>query len=162
MNKKISVILTFFVALFVIFAMSCKTAPLTTREDTNAAFKAVYDEFRKNLVSDGAKSHTVAPGENLSIISKKYYGEDRGYYFPLIMLASSDIILDPDLIQPNMKLTIPDYKKNIEDAGSRAAMKSYFKEIAGVYKRKGNKTVEAKLLEISKNIAVLPKDSKAK
>lgn len=49
--------------------------------------------------------HTVESGENLSKISKQYYGKSSQYM--KIFNANTDQLKNPDLIQPGQKLTIP-------------------------------------------------------
>ncbi len=142
-------------AAFAIFAaVSCKSSP-ATQEQLNMAFENVYETYESSLILDGAKTHTVQAGDTLSLIAKRYYGSGKGYYFPVIMLASSDVVLDPDLIAPGMVLKVPDLDKNLSNPVSRSKMKSYFKEIAGVYKKKGTETaltVRAELLEIADSL----------
>lgn len=132
--------------------ISCSSTKEVSQEQVNAAFEEVYDEFAKILILDGAKNYTVESGDNLSSIAKRMYGDDKGYYFPVIMLASSATILDPDLIQPGMQLTIPDLNKNLANPVAKEKLKDYFKEIASVYKKKGNATVQGALLDISKSL----------
>jgi hypothetical protein len=43
-------------------------------------------------------------------------------------------VIDPDLIRPGMKLTIPDLQKNLNDKDARAELKSFLLDIANVYK----------------------------
>ena len=49
--------------------------------------------------------HTVVSGDNLSKISKKYYGKSSQYM--KIFNANTDQLKNPDVIQPGQKLTIP-------------------------------------------------------
>ncbi|QQO10048.1 LysM peptidoglycan-binding domain-containing protein [Breznakiella homolactica] len=136
----------------VLLAVSCATSGEFSQDDANAAFKKVYNRYRSSLILDGAKSYEVVKGDTLSAITVKYYGSDKGYYFPLIMLASSDVVLDPDLIEPGMKLSIPDLQKNLDDPEARGKMKVFFSDIAGVYNKKGNTAMEQKLLEIADSL----------
>ena len=76
------------------------------------------------------------------------------YYFPLIMVASSNVS-DPELISPGAKLVIPDYNANINDKAQAAKLKPYFKDIANVYKQKktpGAPDIREQLLIISENL----------
>jgi nucleoid-associated protein YgaU len=54
----------------------------------------------------GGKIYTVKKGDNLSKISKQFYG-DPGKW-KKIHAANSDKIPNPDLIHPGLQLTIPD------------------------------------------------------
>ncbi|ULQ60833.1 LysM peptidoglycan-binding domain-containing protein [Brucepastera parasyntrophica] len=132
--------------------LSCATNKEYTQDEVNTAFEKVYDKYVSSLILDGAKTYQVVEKDTLSAITVKYYGSDKGYYFPVIMLASSDVVLDPDLIKPGMKLTVPDLQKNLDNPASRAKMKSFFKEIATVYQKKGNLFIRDKLNEIADSL----------
>ena len=49
--------------------------------------------------------HTVKSGETLGKIAKHYYGDPMKY--KQIFQANSDILKNPDLINPNQELVIP-------------------------------------------------------
>ncbi|MDR2898675.1 MAG: LysM peptidoglycan-binding domain-containing protein [Spirochaetaceae bacterium] len=140
------------VLLMVALAVSCASTKEATQEDMNEAFDKVYDKYRSSLILDGAATHTVVSGDTLSKIAQTYYGAEKGYHFPVIMLASSEIVLDPDMIRPGMELTVPDLQKNLDDPLSRSNIKAYFKDVAKVYEMKGNATVQTRLVEISQSL----------
>ena len=52
-----------------------------------------------------AKTHTVKPGDTLSEISEKYYGDADEYM--RIFYANRDKLDDPDMIQVGQELVIP-------------------------------------------------------
>ena len=133
--KKALFALTLILSMVVIFA--CASKPITTREEIDDAFKKVYQQFRNDIILEGAGTYTVVSGDTLSKIARAQYGSSNGLYFPLIMLASSDVVLDPDEIKPDMKLTIPDLQKNLDDAKAKGKIKSFLVEIAKVYDRRG-------------------------
>lgn len=149
------------VAISLLF-VSCASTPTKTaeedaktQENVNQAFEEVYNHFNQMLIMDGAKDYKVKSGDTLSSIAKDFYGKDNGYYFPLIMLASSQTILDPDKIEPNMVLTVPDLQKNLNDTSVHQSMKKYFNEIADVYKTKTTATAKKtreELLNIAKQL----------
>ena len=87
-----------------------------------------------DVILDGAQTHTVVAGDTLSNLSLRYYSDDL--YFPLIMLGSPGIVKDPDEIEPGMRLTIPNLRRNLDDAGAKARIKSYLVEIAAIYDRR--------------------------
>jgi Tfp pilus assembly protein FimV len=87
-----------------------------------------------DLIFDGAESYTVVKGDTLSKIARKKY--QNGFYYPLIMMASKDIVKDQDRIEPGMILTIPKLQVNLDDARARESMKKYFLETAAVTNRK--------------------------
>jgi hypothetical protein len=115
---------------------ACKSAPANEQEDVNLSFETVYSKYENRLILDGATDYEVVSGDTLTRISRTKYGSDKGYYFPLIMLASNDVVQDPDLIEPGMHLAIPDLQRNLDDPGARQAMKDFFNEIADVYAQK--------------------------
>jgi nucleoid-associated protein YgaU len=51
------------------------------------------------------QTHTVVPGDTLSKIAQKYYGDASLY--PQIFQANRDVLSDPNKISPGQKLRIP-------------------------------------------------------
>lgn len=80
------------------------------REKTEAEIRTRHEEMMeaaKQKRETQVKKHTVASGETLSGIAKKYY-DDAGKYMK-IYEANKDLIgNDPSLIQPGMELVIPE------------------------------------------------------
>jgi hypothetical protein len=109
-------------------------SPITTQEQVNDALREVYNEYRSDLILAGAKSYNVVRGDTLTAISRREY--NNGFYFPLIMLASSDVVLDPDKIEPGMKLTVPDLQRNLNDAKAKGRIKSFLNEVADIEVRR--------------------------
>jgi hypothetical protein len=137
--KKLFVCMTLCMSVMLILACASKprapdNSPITTQEQANEALREIYNEYRSDLILTGAKSHNVIKGDTLSAISRREY--NNGFYFPLIMLASSDVVLDPDLIEPGMKLTVPDLERNLNDAKARGRIKDFLREIADVEVRR--------------------------
>ena len=112
--------------LCMVFVFACKSQPKTTEE----ALKAAYDRYRSGLILEGAKEYVVSPGDTLSQISRESYG--NGLYYPIIMMASSEIVIDPDLIEPGMKLTVPDLQKNLNNDKAKTNIKKFLLEIAKI------------------------------
>jgi hypothetical protein len=121
-------------------------------EDISEAFEMVYDTYRPDLILDGAETYLVVKGDTLSAITKKHYGVTNGYFFPLIMLASSEVVLDPDLIEPDMTLTIPNLQRNLDDPKAREKIRSFLTDIAGVYEQKGSPITQKRLLELAASL----------
>jgi hypothetical protein len=115
---------------------ACKSAPAPEQEEVNLSFESVYNKYQNKLILDGATDYVVKSGDTLTRISREKYGTGKGYYFPLIMLASNDVVQDPDLIEPGMHLAVPDLQRNLDNADARQAMKEFFTDIAGVYEQK--------------------------
>lgn len=137
-----------------VFAMvSCKSA---NQEAVNSSFNKVYSAYVDAVILDGADSYVVQKGDTLTAITKKFYGDANGYYFPLIMLASHEKVADPEFIEPGMKLTIPQFEENINNKSISAKLSPYFKDIADVYKQKKSKAakdIRQNLLAISDELA---------
>jgi hypothetical protein len=87
-----------------------------------------------DLVLDGAETYTVVRGDTLSKIARSKYR--NGFYYPIIMMASSNVVKDQDKITPGMRLTIPNLQANLNDSRARASIKRYILEIAGITERK--------------------------
>jgi hypothetical protein len=123
--RKITLSVLLIVA-FSLLAFACKSQQKTAEEE----FQQVYDRYFGDLILDGADTYTVKSGDTLAGISRSVYQD--GFYFPVIMLASKDVVSDPDKIEPGMKLTIPDLKKNLDNPRARANIKSYLKDVAKI------------------------------
>jgi len=89
---------------------------------------------QSDIILEGAQSYTVASGDTLSSVSRRFYSNDN--YFPIIMLGSSGVVSDPDRIRPGARLTIPNLRRNLDDPGAKARIKNYFGEIATIYERR--------------------------
>lgn len=76
-----------------------------TAKSPKADFGGVKGSVDSTEATSGARSHTVAKGENLSKISKQYYGSPN--HWKDIFEANRDQLDDPDLIQPGQVLRIP-------------------------------------------------------
>lgn len=105
--------------------VGCKSQPKAVSDED---FKNVYERYKNDLILDGAGTYTVVKGDTLSKISREQY--QNGFFFPVIMLASSDIVLDPDKITPGMELIIPDLQANLNDARAKGSIKKFLMEIA--------------------------------
>lgn len=109
----------------VMLAASCKTTP----KDVDDLYRRLYDA-NTGLDLTGAKFYTVKPGDTLSDISRNFYGD--GFYYPVIMLASRGVVINPDKIVPGMELTIPDLERNKANANSRISMKNCLNGFADI------------------------------
>jgi len=119
---------------------------------TSGTFESVYTGFKKELNLDGAETYTVEAGDTLSAITIAAYGSDRGYYFPMIMGASSEVVTHPDKIAPGMVLTIPDFKKNVDDPIIAKRIKKWFFKVAEIYRSEDNKFVADKIQAIADSL----------
>ena len=97
-------------------------------------FLDIYDEHRDGLILDGAKSYTVKTGDTLVNIARSQYGGNNPYFFPLIMIASTDVVIDPNLLKPGDVLSVPDLNKNLADPSARATIKRLMADFAPQWK----------------------------
>jgi len=86
------------------------------------------------LILDGATKYTVVKGDTLTKIARKMYR--NAYYYPLILMASSDVVKNQDLIKPGMVLTIPKLQVNLKDPKAKEGMKTFFLKTADITERK--------------------------
>jgi phage tail protein X len=126
--------------------MSCVSTNLTEEQkDVLLAFEQVYDSYKTNFILDDAQTYTVVEGDTLPAIVRRFYGAGNGYFFPLILLASRDVVLDADFLESGMVLTIPDLQKNLDNPDTRRSLKYFLYDAADVYeKREAAETQEYK------------------
>jgi LysM repeat protein len=134
-----------------IMAMGCKSAPAAPAASAAPIAPAVpavstastipdyYDHIvvydkSTGLILDGAKEYTVKRGDTLSGIARHETG--NGFYYPIIMLSSRGTVVNPDKIEPGMKLTIPDIAKNKADENAKERMKNCLLDFANAEKFK--------------------------
>ena len=70
-----------------------------------AGIARVADRLEATKKAPAAQMHTVVPGDSLSKIAKKYYGNAAKY--PVIFEANQPMLKDPDKIYPGQVLRIP-------------------------------------------------------
>jgi nucleoid-associated protein YgaU len=70
-----------------------------------ADFSKVRGSVESTGEAAGERAHTVVAGDNLSGISRQYYGDAR--HWRALFDANRDQLDDPDLIQPGQVLRIP-------------------------------------------------------
>jgi nucleoid-associated protein YgaU len=87
-----------------------------------------------DLILSGAETYTVVRGDTLTKIARSKYG--NGFYYPLILMASSSIVKDQDKIIPGMRLTIPKLQVNLDDSRAKASLKRFILETASITERK--------------------------
>ena len=68
------------------------------------------------IPSEGKRYHVVQPGENLSMIARKYYGAGQEVHWITLYNFNQNVIGDnPDFIQPGISLEIPDLTEYLTD-----------------------------------------------
>ena len=124
--KKILFIMVLILSITLV--MGCKSKPPNDDD-----YAKLYDKCA-GLILDGAKEYTVKRGDTLNDIARREMG--NGFYYPLIMLASRGIVVNPDKILPNMKLTIPNVEINKADNKAKKSMKNCLLGFADIEKNK--------------------------
>jgi len=125
------IVLTALLIISVMLSVSCKSPP----KDMDEQYKNLYDA-NTGLDLTGASTYTVKKGDTLSEISKHAYND--GFYYPIIMLASRGVVINPDKILPGMELTLPDIERNKANPNGRKSMKNCLKGFAIIEKNKEN------------------------
>jgi isopentenyl phosphate kinase len=129
-------VLSVVLIMSVLLVMSCKTTKGTgTTAVNDDTFRRIYDRYWGDLILDGAQKYTVKSGDRLVDISRSLYSNP--YYYPVIMLASKDVVVDQDKIQPGMELTIPDLQRNLDNARAKASIKGVIVDCAKVEDDRG-------------------------
>jgi len=144
MKRAVSVVVLVISALVV---MSCKT---TKAESTDDSFRRAYDKYASHLILEGAETYTVENGDTLAHIANAQYGD--GFYYPIIMLASRHVVLDPDKIQPGMELTIPNLEANLADENAKEGVKGIILACADIEENRGRAETAAGLREHANKI----------
>jgi hypothetical protein len=96
--------------------------------------ESAYTRLQSGIITDGATVYTVRRGDTLSSIARQLYQD--GSLYPLIMMASS-VVLDPDRLVPEMRLTIPSLRTNMDDPAARESINRYFLQIAQIEEQRG-------------------------
>jgi hypothetical protein len=151
--KKFLCVIAVFLPVFLTSA--CKSTPAAAEaegEDTEVKedLLDIYNAY-PGIILDGAKDYTVKYGDTLTNIAREYYGEDNGYFFPLIMAASHLESSDPDMIIPGEKLAIPDLSATLNDPQARVQLKSLLLDIAHIYADKADTAGESRKLRYRKD-----------
>ena len=146
--KKIAFFAVLAVSVMLVF--SCKSTP----QDIEDAFNRVWNRYSNGIVMEGAQKYTVRSGDTLSRIANTQYGS--GFYYPLVMLASSDIVQDPDKIQPGMELTIPDLQRNLSDVRARSYMRSAMLECADIEESRERASTAQGLKDLAATLTLIP------
>jgi carbonic anhydrase len=116
-------------------------SPLFAQETAAPVQASGYTRFLPNLILNGSTMYTVARGDSLMSIAEKFYGTDNGFYFPLILVASSDMLTHPDRLAPGMQLEIPDLSRNINEPFARENLRKTLLAVAEVYNNRGGRLV---------------------
>jgi len=105
------------------------------------------------LVLDGAANYTVVSGDTLAEIAASRYGGTNMYFFPLIRVANSSVVSDPDLIEPGTNLVIPALQSNLNSASANALVRTEMLRIASQYDRQSKPNAAARLRTLATRIS---------
>jgi len=122
---------------------------LTVSDNGNSSKIATNTQPRGHIVLDNAQYYTVRRGDCLIFIAKRFYGSEKGNYFPFIIAGTEEKIEDPDEIEVGQKLTIPDLKAAVSTEESKNYVKQTFYDVADKYDAKGKSGMAAQLRAIA-------------
>ena len=122
---------------------------LTVSGNGNSSKVATNTQPRGHIVLDNAQFYTVRRGDCLIFIAKRFYGSEKGNYFPFIIAGTEEKIEDPDEIEVGQKLTIPDLKAAVSTEESKNYVKQTFYDVADKYEAKGKSGMAAQLRAIA-------------
>ena len=114
-------------------APAASTPAATNQQPSNISTPA-STPGNTDIILSGSETYTVIWGDTLTKIARRKYG--NGFYYPLILMASSNVIKDQDKIIPGMRLTIPRLQANLDDSRARASLKRFILETANNTERK--------------------------
>ena len=112
--------------------------------------EAVYEQYAGDLILEGARRYTVVSGDTLVRIARNSYG--NGFYYPIIMMASRDVVQDPDRLRPGMVLTIPDIEANINNPGARVSIRNFLFDIAIIEDQRNRRDTANGLRDIANSL----------
>ena len=129
--KKVMLIAALALGFVLVFACKSQQPAPAEPPTTEEALKNVYERYYAELILDDAGTYIVKSGDTLAHIARNsdYH---NGFYYPIIMLASRDVVLDPDKIEPGMELIIPNLEKNLDNPRAKANIKDFLGEIAKI------------------------------
>jgi len=131
MKKVVFIAALIFIVMIVMLVLYCRT----DLGDMDMRYTKLYDA-NSGLDLTGAGTYTVKDGDTLSDISRHAYND--GFFYPVIMLASRGVVINPDKIRPGMTLTIPDLERNLANSKSKRSMKNCLNGFANIEKNKTN------------------------
>ena len=122
-------ILTGALILSVLVVFACKSQPKP--KSTEDELRELYNRHYGNLILEGAETYTVVAGDTLSHIAGKGNYHDS-FYYPIILMASRDVVVDEDKLEPGMQLIIPNLQKNLDDPKAKASIKQFLLDVAKI------------------------------
>ena len=146
------------IALSILVIASCGGVPTPKPEPVSEPTPAPTPTPTPTVVGDGrldltgATNYTTVTGDTLSEIAARRYGGSNMYFFPLIRLANTSAVSDPDVIEVGTSLVIPDLQRNLNNTGAKALIKQDMNSIAGQYDRQGKPNAAARLRSLANSL----------
>jgi hypothetical protein len=128
-------------------------APPPPPETTTTTTTTTNYDDSDGLVLSGASNYTVVKGDTLANITAAKYGGTNMYFFPLIRLANSGSVSDPDLIEPGTNLVIPPLQANLNSKSASALIRAEMQRTASQYDRQGKPKAAARVRSLNGRLA---------
>jgi carbonic anhydrase len=135
--------------ILILLAVALVGSPLVAQEAADPAQSPGYTQFLPNLILNGSVMYTVARGDSLMSIAEKFYGAEHVFYFPLILVASSDMLSHPDRLAPGMQIEVPDLSRNINEPFARENLRKALLAVAELYNNRGGRPVYTGLTQLA-------------
>jgi hypothetical protein len=128
---------------------------ITEEEEFISVVEEIHIKYFDIL--DDFSTYKVVWRDTLSKIAVKNWGKGTGYYFPLIYIASKDVIIDPDKIRGRMELRVPNLKLILDDPEGVVKTKEFLLEVAEIHYRNNpekpwDKETRAKLKALAERL----------
>jgi LysM repeat protein len=104
------------------------------------------------IVLTGASYYTVVSGDTLANITAAMYGGTNMFFFPLIRLANSGSVSNPDLIEPGTNLVIPPLQANLNSRSASALIKTEMQQTASQYDGQGKTKAAGRLRNLANRL----------
>ena len=140
-----------FFALLALSGCASSSNPAPDQQSPGeATLRTAQENYGDNIILSGAQRYRVVEGDTLSRIARARY--NNGYYYPLIFLASRDMVQHPDRIYPGMVLTIPDLPQNLSDREARGSIRSILLEMAAFEEQGGRSRTAAGMRNLANGL----------
>jgi PBP1b-binding outer membrane lipoprotein LpoB len=153
MLKKSIVMALITVCIMVIAGCPGDPPPVASKTPATPPPPPAEPVVQEGLVLDGAANHTVVSGDTLAEIAANRYGGTNMYFFPLIRLANSGVVSDPDLIEPGTNLVVPQLQSNLNSVSANALVRAEMLRIASQYDRQEKPNAAARLRSLATRIS---------
>ncbi|MCL1814339.1 MAG: LysM peptidoglycan-binding domain-containing protein [Treponema sp.] len=146
--KKNTVMGLLIIALIILVISGCGSAPPPASDPVTTT----QQPEGGSLILEGAAYHTVVRGDTLADIAAVRYGGSNMYFFPLIRLANTSEVPDPDVIEVGQRLVVPDLQRNLNNNGAKALLKNDMLSVARQYEKQGKPAATSRLRNLADKI----------